>query len=50
MMRYGCDVSECGTKIANLLLKLLNGEQVSGNRKILTPKLIIRESTKNVVV
>ena len=44
------DAGEYGTKIANLLLKLLNGEQVSGNRKILTPKLIIRESTKNVVV
>ena len=40
------DAGEYGTKVANLLLKLLAGEPVSGNRRILKPRLIIRESTK----
>ena len=43
------DAGEYGAKVASLLLKLLAGEQVSGNRKILTPRLLIRESTKNRV-
>lgn len=40
------DASLYGTKVANLLLKVLAGEPVAGNRKILTPKLIVRESTR----
>ena len=39
------DAGVYGTKVANLLLKVLAGEPVSGNRKILTPKLIVRDST-----
>ena len=39
------DASEYGAKVAKLLLKVLAGEQVSGNRRILTPKLVIRDST-----
>ncbi|BDR53238.1 LacI family transcriptional regulator [Bombiscardovia nodaiensis] len=42
------DAGLYGTKVANLLLKIFNGEVVSGNRRILTPKLIIRESTRPV--
>lgn len=40
------DAGLYGTKIANLLIKKLHGEEVSGNRKILTPQLIVRESTR----
>ncbi|OZG68067.1 LacI family DNA-binding transcriptional regulator [Bifidobacterium eulemuris] len=40
------DAGEYGVKIANLLLKLLAGEPVSGNRKILSPQLVVRESTR----
>lgn len=39
------DASEYGAKVAKLLLKVLAGEQVSGNRRILTPKLVVRDST-----
>lgn len=39
------DAGLYGTKVANLLLKIFRGEQVGGNRRILTPKLVIREST-----
>lgn len=39
------DPSVYGMKVARLLLKVLAGETVSGNRRILTPKLIVREST-----
>lgn len=40
------DAGEYGAKVANLLLKKLGGQPVSGNRKILTPTLIVRESTR----
>lgn len=40
------DAGEYGAKVANLLLKVLRGEQVSGNRRILPPQLIVRESTR----
>ena len=43
------DASLYGTKVANLLLKVLAGEPVAGNRKILTPKLIVRESTRMIL-
>lgn len=43
------DASLYGTKVANLLLKVLAGESVAGNRKILTPKLIVRESTRMIL-
>ncbi|KFI49481.1 LacI family DNA-binding transcriptional regulator [Bifidobacterium biavatii] len=39
------DAGEYGAKVARLLLKVLAGEQVSGNRKILTPTLVVRDST-----
>ena len=39
------DASEYGAKVAKQLLKVLAGEQVSGNRRILTPKLVVRDST-----
>lgn len=39
------DASEYGAKVAKLLLKILDGNQVSGNRRILTPKLVVRNST-----
>ncbi|MBW3083194.1 LacI family DNA-binding transcriptional regulator [Bifidobacterium phasiani] len=42
------DASLYGTKVANLLLKVLAGESVAGNRRILTPRLIVRESTRTV--
>lgn len=42
------DASLYGTKVANLLLKVLAGESVAGNRRILTPRLIVRESTRMV--
>ena len=34
-----------GSKVAKLLLKVIRGDKVSGNRRILTPKLVEREST-----
>lgn len=40
------DAGEYGTLVAKLLLKSLSGRPVSGNRKVLTPQLIIRESTR----
>lgn len=40
------DAGEYGAKVAKLLLKMLSGAKVSGNRKILTPQLVIRESTR----
>lgn len=43
------DASEYGAKVAKLLLKVLAGEQVSGNRRILTPKLVVRDSTAKPV-
>ena len=43
------DAGLYGTKVANLLLKIFRGEQVGGNRRILTPKLVIRESTARPV-
>ena len=43
------DASLYGTKVANLLLKVLAGEPVAGNRKILTPKLVVRESTRMIL-
>ncbi|WP_297317142.1 LacI family DNA-binding transcriptional regulator [uncultured Bifidobacterium sp.] len=42
------DAGLYGTKVANLLLKIFRGGEVSGNRRILTPKLVIRESTSLV--
>lgn len=39
------DAGTYGSKVANLLLKLLSGEEVSGDRRILAPKLVVREST-----
>lgn len=42
------DAGLYGTKVANLLLKIFRGVKVSGNRRILTPKLVIRESTSLV--
>ena len=36
--------------MAKLLLKVLAGEQVSGNRRILTPKLVVRDSTAKPVL
>lgn len=39
------DPGEYGKKVANLLLKSLCGEPVAGNRRILAPKLVVREST-----
>jgi DNA-binding LacI/PurR family transcriptional regulator len=39
------DAGQYGAKVAGLLLKVLAGEKVSGNRKILTPHLVVREST-----
>jgi DNA-binding LacI/PurR family transcriptional regulator len=44
------DAGVYGTKVANLLLKLFAGDEVSGNRRILTPRLIIRESSKRPVI
>ena len=43
------DAGLYGTKVANLLLKIFRGEHVGGNRRILTPKLVIRESTARPV-
>lgn len=43
------DASEYGTHVAKLLLKKLAGYPVTGNRKILTPSLIVRESTHQVM-
>lgn len=43
------DAGLYGTKVANLLLKIFQGAVVSGNRRILTPRLVIRESTASVV-
>jgi DNA-binding LacI/PurR family transcriptional regulator len=43
------DAMEYGRKVANLLLKVLNGDEVVGNRRILPPKLIVRESTSLIV-
>ncbi|MBM6700313.1 LacI family DNA-binding transcriptional regulator [Bifidobacterium pullorum subsp. saeculare] len=40
------DAGEYGTLVAKLLLKSLAGRRVTGNRKILTPQLVIRESTR----
>jgi DNA-binding LacI/PurR family transcriptional regulator len=40
------DPGEYGKKVANLLLKSLAGEAVAGNRRILAPKLMVRESTQ----
>lgn len=42
------DAGLYGTKVTNLLLKIFHGNEVSGNRRILTPKLVIRESTSLV--
>ena len=39
------DASEYGAKVAKLLLKVLAGERVAGDRKILTPGLAVRDST-----
>lgn len=39
------DAMEYGKKVANLLLKVLRGERVAGNRSILPPRLVVREST-----
>lgn len=39
------DAGAYGAKVANLLLKLLSGEEVSGDRRILAPKFVEREST-----
>jgi DNA-binding LacI/PurR family transcriptional regulator len=39
------DAMEYGRKVASLLLKILNNEKVVGNRSILPPRLIVREST-----
>ena len=41
------DPAEDGKKVANLLINSLAGEPVAGNRSILAPRLIIRESTRN---
>ncbi len=43
------DAGLYGTKVANLLLKVFDGGAVSSNRRILTPKLVIRESTARPV-
>lgn len=43
------DAGEYGSKVANLLLKLLGGQDVSGDRRILAPKLVERESTAGEV-
>lgn len=39
------DPMEYGQKVANLLIKKLSGDEVTGNRQILPAKLIEREST-----
>ncbi|NEG54395.1 LacI family DNA-binding transcriptional regulator [Bifidobacterium platyrrhinorum] len=39
------DAGEYGAKVAKLLLKALAGEKVGGNRRILTPRLVVRDST-----
>ncbi|MDF7664701.1 LacI family DNA-binding transcriptional regulator [Bifidobacterium sp. ESL0745] len=39
------DPGEYGKRVANLLIKCLSGEPVSGNRRILQPTLVVREST-----
>jgi DNA-binding LacI/PurR family transcriptional regulator len=39
------DPGEYGKRVANLLIKRLAGESVFGNRRILQPQLIVREST-----
>lgn len=39
------DAGVYGSKVANLLLKALRGDQVTGDRQILAPKLIVRESS-----
>lgn len=44
------DAGLYGTKVANLLLKIFRGEHVGGNRRILTPKLVVRESTARPVL
>lgn len=43
------DANEYGAKIANLLLKVFAGEKVAGDRKILTPSLIVRDSTSRTI-
>ncbi|TPF87402.1 LacI family transcriptional regulator [Bifidobacterium sp. UTCIF-37] len=43
------DASEYGAKVAKLLLKVLAGDPVSGNRRILKPELVIRESTSRSI-
>lgn len=43
------DASEYGSKVAKLLLKILAGDKVSGNRRILTPSLIVRDSTSRTI-
>lgn len=40
------DAGEYGTLVAKLLLKSLSGRPVTGNRKVLTPQLVVRESTR----
>lgn len=39
------DPGEYGKRVANLLIKRLMGESVSGSRRILQPSLVVREST-----
>lgn len=43
------DAGLYGTKVANLLLKIFRGGQAGGSRRILAPRLIIRESTARPV-
>ncbi|WEV53462.1 LacI family DNA-binding transcriptional regulator [Bifidobacterium sp. ESL0704] len=42
------DPGEYGKRVAKLLMKRLAGESVSGNRRILQPKLVVRESTRRI--
>ncbi|KFF30885.1 LacI family DNA-binding transcriptional regulator [Bifidobacterium bombi] len=39
------DPAEYGKKVARLLIKDMDGEHVAGNRRILAPRLVVREST-----
>lgn len=43
------DANEYGAKIAKLLLKVFAGEKVIGDRKILIPKLVVRDSTSRTI-
>ncbi|RSX57244.1 LacI family DNA-binding transcriptional regulator [Bifidobacterium samirii] len=43
------DAGEYGSQIAKLLLKVFAGDKVFGNRRILTPTLIVRDSTARTV-